>query len=94
VACAQRAVPAPQSLRDSSSANVEHAFRWRTASDDRYRGSGFSDGTDFGFQSQNGFWFHPVMDGSPNPNGIIPSMERVDEEERRKREAPLEEDIP
>ncbi|MBD3941397.1 hypothetical protein IF188_06760 [Microbacterium sp. NEAU-LLC] len=38
-----------------------------------------SDGTDFGYQSQNGFWFHPVMDGSPNPNGIIPTMERLDE---------------
>lgn len=43
-------------------------------------GAQTSDGTDFGFQNQNGFWFHPVMDGSPNPNGIIPSMERVDED--------------
>lgn len=43
-------------------------------------GAQTSDGTDFGYQSQNGFWFHPVMDGSPNPNGVIPSMERFDED--------------
>ena len=43
-------------------------------------GAQTSDGTDFGYQSQNGFWFHPVMDGSANPNGIIPTMERFDED--------------
>lgn len=43
-------------------------------------GAQTSDGTDYGYQSQNGFWFHPVMDGSPNPNAIIPTMERFDED--------------
>jgi hypothetical protein len=41
-------------------------------------GAQTSDGSDFGFQNENGLWFHPVMDGSPNPNGIIPSMVRFD----------------
>ncbi|MDM5330699.1 hypothetical protein [Neobacillus sp. CF12] len=37
-------------------------------------------GTDYGYQSQNGFWFHSIVDGSTNPNGIIPSMQRKDKQ--------------
>ncbi|WP_308637596.1 hypothetical protein [Paenibacillus silvisoli] len=37
-------------------------------------GAQTSDGTDYGYQSTNGFWFHSVMDGTPNPNAIVPSM--------------------
>lgn len=36
------------------------------------------DGTDYGYQTQNGFWFHSIVGGPPNPNGIIPSMQRED----------------
>jgi hypothetical protein len=37
-------------------------------------------GTDYGYQPQSGFWFHSVVDGSTNPNGIIPSMQRTDKQ--------------
>ncbi|WP_177246077.1 hypothetical protein [Paenibacillus sp. BC26] len=37
-------------------------------------GAQTTDGTDYGYQSTNGFWFHSVMDGSANPNAIVPSM--------------------
>jgi hypothetical protein len=40
-------------------------------------GTQTSDGTDYGFQSQNGLWFHSII-GDTNPNGIIPSMQRDD----------------
>ncbi|XZF77891.1 hypothetical protein ACSBO6_10200 [Bacillus sp. AL-1R] len=36
--------------------------------------------TDFGYQTQGGLWFKYIMDGSPNPNGIIPSMQRTDKQ--------------
>lgn len=32
---------------------------------------------DYGFQSQNGFWFHHRVNEGANPNGIIPSMQRT-----------------
>lgn len=42
-------------------------------------GAQTTDGTDYSLQpNENGFWFHHVMDGSPNPNGIIPGMKRDD----------------
>lgn len=38
-------------------------------------GAQTTDGTDYGYQSQNGFWFHSVVgENAVNPNGIIPSM--------------------
>lgn len=33
-------------------------------------GAQTTDGTDYGFQSTNGFWFHTVM-GQPDPNNIV-----------------------
>ncbi|MFD2329326.1 hypothetical protein ACFSR7_08745 [Cohnella sp. GCM10020058] len=37
-----------------------------------------TDGTDYGFQSQNGLWFHTfVGDNAVNPNPIIPSMQQA-----------------
>lgn len=37
-----------------------------------------TDGTDYGFQSQNGLWFHTfVGDNAVNPNPIIPSMRQA-----------------
>lgn len=36
--------------------------------------------TDFGYQTQGGLWFKYIMDGSPNPNSIIPSMQRSDKQ--------------
>lgn len=42
-------------------------------------GAQTTDGTDYGFQNQNGFWFHSVI-GKPNPYGIIPGMKRDDKE--------------
>lgn len=42
-------------------------------------GAQTTDGTDYGFQNTNGFWFHSRI-GQPNPNGIIPGMKRTDKE--------------
>ncbi len=39
-----------------------------------------ADGTDYSFQSQNGFWFHSII-GETNPNGIIPSMKSAEGKE-------------
>ncbi|WP_217597477.1 hypothetical protein [Cohnella sp. GbtcB17] len=37
-----------------------------------------TDGTDYGFQSQNGLWFHTIVgDNVVNPNPIIPSMQQA-----------------
>ncbi|MFC3802776.1 hypothetical protein [Cohnella sp. GCM10012308] len=37
-----------------------------------------TDGTDYGFQSQNGLWFHTIVgDNAVNPNAIIPSMQQA-----------------
>jgi hypothetical protein len=40
-------------------------------------GAQTSDGTDYGYQNTNGFWFHHVVGpDAVNPNGVIPGMEQ------------------